>query len=237
MCGEKMNKITSNLLCLLLIISLCIITITSIKIGAQKIENNINLLGKTIYIDAGHGGRDNGANNGNVLEDQINLKISNYLYELLIDAGAYVFVTRTGDYDLASNYDKNRKRTDLIKRVEYINRSNSDIFISIHLNSFFSGEIRGAQVFHQQNENSKLLANLLQEELNILTSDEKKVKLGDYYILNKSNISGVIVECGFLSNGEEKDKLLNNDYQMLLAKRIFNGIVEYFNNKVYLLNY
>lgn len=209
-----------------------LINVFCLKIEAKNKENNKigqMLFGKTIYIDAGHGGKDNGASVDSVLEDEINLKISEYLTEFLINSNCYVLSTRTGDYDLASIYDKNRKREDLKKRVNYINTSKPSIFISIHLNTYPSSSIKGGQTFYQNNEMSKNLANFIQNEMNELSTSKRKSKKGDYYILNNTSITGVLVECGFLSNSEERIKLNTDVYQREVALRIYKGIINYFN--------
>jgi N-acetylmuramoyl-L-alanine amidase len=86
-------------------------------------------------------------------------------------------------------------------------------------------------VFYQKGENSKILAQFIQNNLNELSNDKsKKVKQGDYYILNKTKELGVLVECGFLSNAEERDNLLKESYQRKIASKIVSGMIEYFNN-------
>lgn len=192
-------------------------------------NEKIYLQGKVVYIDAGHGGRDNGASVDNVMEDSINLKISGYLCELLMDIGAYVLMSRTSDYDLASIYQKNRKREDLNNRVKYINDSKPDLFISVHLNTYPTNDVNGAQVFYQNdNIESKEVANYIQHSLNVLTNKNRNIKSGDYFILNKTEPLGVLVECGFLSNSYERGRLNSEDYQYKVAKYIKSGIVEYF---------
>lgn len=200
-----------------------------VSTSAHKKEES-TLIGKTIFIDAGHGGKDDGASADGVLEDYINLKISGYLYEALIDSGAYVLVSRTSDYDLASMYQKNRKREDLKNRVKYINASKTDLFISIHLNAYKTDSVNGAQVFFQDNIKSNLLATHIQNQLNKITKKERKIKKGDYYILNNSTRVGVLVECGFLSNELERKKLNTEEYQRQIAKMIKKGIVDFFNS-------
>ena len=118
---------------------ICVSIVFSVVV-VKSIGYKENLIGKTIYVDAGHGGLDNGASFDGVLEDEINLKISGYILERLVDLGAYVLTSRTSDYDLSSMYDKNKKRNDLINRVKQINQSRVDIFVSIHLNSFPSSD-------------------------------------------------------------------------------------------------
>lgn len=217
---------------ILFIIIFCyLLTIFTACIKTIAYNTTEKLNGKTIFIDAGHGGNDNGANSNNVLEDEINLKISISLAKELIDKGAYVLMSRTGDYDLASLYQTNRKREDLKKRVQMINDSKPDAFISIHLNKYQSSSIEGAQVFFQNNEDSKFLANAIQNQLNILCSKKRNSKQGDYYILNNASYTGVIIECGFLSNDNEREKLTTESYQNILAKKISDALSLYFMKK------
>ena len=189
---------------------------------------NYNLDGYIIYVDAGHGGKDNGADNQDVLEDSINLSISKLLVKGLIDKGAYVYTSRDGDYDLASNYDKNRKAKDLKKRVELINSIKPDLFISIHLNTYPDIDVKGGQIFFQNNDESESFASILQNEFNMLSKENKKPKLGDYYLLNKTNSVGVIIECGFLTNPMELKKLVKEEYQKQISQVIIESIYKYF---------
>lgn len=215
---------TKKLFILMLIIAIFFSTSVSISANQKK----INLTGYFIYVDAGHGGKDNGANYNNVLEDTINLNINNYLVETLVDSGAIVYTTRDGDYDLADNYDKNRKAKDLKKRVNLINELKPNLFVSIHLNTYANESVKGGQVFHQNNKESEKLANVLQTKFNEMSGKDKKAKLGDYYLLNKTNVVGVIIECGFLTNSEDLKNLTNDKYQKKIAKLISESIFEYF---------
>lgn len=213
----------------LVVVAICVsMTIVYTQIRAREIKNNA-LNDKIIYIDAGHGGKDNGASVDNIIEDSINLAISEFLLEELMKDGAYVLMSRTNDYDLASMYQANRKREDLNNRVKYINNSKPDLFISIHLNTYLSSSVSGAQVFYQNSEKSKRLAEMIQSQMNELNKNPKKVKIGDYFILNNTHPVGVLIECGFLSNEEEREKLNTGNYQMKIAKKIKDGIVNYLN--------
>ena len=219
-----------KIFCFLVVVCFCITFAFFVTVVKGRETEKEFLFGEVVYVDAGHGGKDNGASFSGVLEDEINLKISGYVIGLLIDLGAYVLTSRTGDYDLSNIYDKNKKRQDLINRVSQINEGKVDLFVSIHLNSFSSSSVSGAQVFSQTNDQSKSLACLMQERLNILMNRDKKVKTGDYYILNKTNRTGVLVECGFLSNEIERNLLLKSEYQQKIAKSVVLGIVDYFKN-------
>ena len=221
---SKLMKLTV----LFIVLYLCISTLLYAIVVKSNLELDGTLINKVIFIDAGHGGKDNGASVDGVMEDNINLNISEYLYESLLQEGAYVLMSRTNDYDLASMYQKNRKREDLNNRVKYINKSQPDIFISIHLNTYPSNNVKGAQVFYQNNDNSKMLAEYLQNTLNVFMNNKRKVKRGDYFILNNTSSTGVLIECGFLSNDDERSKLNTSQYQQKLSNNIKKGIIDYF---------
>lgn len=200
---------------------------------SQKRQNCMvypHLSGINIVIDPGHGGNDNGAIYNDVLEDEINLKISLFLLELCLENSMVATITRTDDYDLAGLYAKNRKNEDLKKRVQYINKINPDVFVSIHLNSYVKNEsVHGSMIYFRSNdEKSKRLATCINEKLKILNDKEKIVHEGDFYLLNKTKTTGVFIECGFLSNEKERNKLTNTHYQKSIAQHILSGIDFYF---------
>ena len=111
-----------NKLFLLLLFFVCLFSYGIVR------ANTLPLLGKVIYIDPGHGGADPGALAGNLRESDINLEISFKLQEVLMKQGAIVYLTRTGDYDLAVNNASLRKRSDLSRRANIINSSNANIW-------------------------------------------------------------------------------------------------------------
>ena len=205
------------------------ILLLSISLVLKKSNNNI-LYGKVIVIDPGHGGKDNGAEVNNVLEDEINLNIAKLLYQKLFDQGCIVHITRVGDYDLAPQDSQTRKMKDLKRRARFINEVDADLFISIHLNIFIQEQVKGIQVFYQQyKDESKKLAKSLQNEFNRLINEKnKKPKIGDYYILNNTYPTGVLIECGFLSNDEDRLNLNNHDYQDKICKIIYKGILDFY---------
>ena len=205
------------------------ILLLSISLVLKKSNNNI-LYGKVIVIDPGHGGNDNGAEVNNVLEDEINLNIAKLLYQKLFDQGCIVHITRVGDYDLAPQDSQTRKMKDLKRRTRFINEVDADLFISIHLNIFIQEQVKGIQVFYQQyKDESKKLAKSLQNEFNRLINEKnKKPKIGDYYILNNTYPTGVLIECGFLSNDEDRLNLNNHEYQDKICKIIYKGILDFY---------
>jgi len=185
------------------------------------------LSGLVIVIDAGHGGRDNGASVESVWEDGINLAVAKELQEILEMAGAVVVMTRESDVDLASEDALNRKREDLARRVEIIEEDDVALFISVHMNKYGDSGVSGAQVFYRTNDDtSKALAQSIQERFKELGSN-KLVKIGNFYLLNESTTPGVLVECGFLSHPKERELLQQKEYQVKLAYTIYQGIVDH----------
>ena len=173
-----MNKYKWILIELLIIVSL-ITGIVYKKEKNQNVSTNVN----TILVDPGHGGRDNGASFSNVLEDEINLSIGTKLYEKCITNNYIGYITRTTDQDLSNEDALNHKNEDLKKRAEYINTLNIDLFVSIHLNTYPSDNVHGPMVYYEEgNDNSYALALKVQDVLNKLTNNKKKVTKGDYYL-------------------------------------------------------
>lgn len=206
-----------------------IIGILSINIVYAS-NNNLELLGKVIYLDAGHGGIDSGATYKNIKEKDINLEICLKLEEELTKKGAIVYQTRYGDYDLSVPNTINRKRSDLSRRSNVINKANPDLFISIHLNAENTGIWRGPQVFYNDNnEKNELLAKIFQKELNkSLKGNREYKKDNSLYLQKRLKYPGVLIEVGFLSNSNDRYLLKKSNYQTKVAKIITNGIIYYF---------
>ncbi len=191
---------------------------------------------KVIVIDAGHGIPDEGAESQNgISEAKINLNIALKLQKLLEQSGATVILTRSdenGIYDIDSKTLKEKKISDLKKRVKIGNNASADVFISIHLNKISQQKYSGWQTFYKSSdENSIKLAKSIQNNLNKSIqkdNDRTPMKLDSIYIVKNIEIPITIVECGFLSNPEEEKNLLNDEYQNKLAWGIYSGIMDYF---------
>ncbi len=223
-----MKKKINNLINLLLILIALIIFPLNLQ-GYIKVSAFIDFV---LFIDPGHGGNDNGADYNDVYEDEINLAISGKLYEICLKKNLLSYISRSDDYDLASQYASNRKREDLKRRTENINHSGSDAFVSIHVNKYLSESVHGPMVYYEKNdEQSYLLAKYVQSELNNLTGQNKRVHNDDFYIFNNCDIPGILVECGFISNEDERVKLLDENYQLSIAQGIYQGVYHYYLNK------
>ncbi|TBL69222.1 N-acetylmuramoyl-L-alanine amidase CwlD [Paenibacillus thalictri] len=198
------------------------------------------LSGKTIAIDAGHGGPDGGAEtkDGKVMEKDINLAISLHLRDYLQQAGATVVMTREDDKDLADpatkGYSK-RKTEDLVKRAQFIQQKKSDLFVSIHMNAIPSAKWHGAQTFFYPNhKDNPVLAALIQDEIkrNLENTDRVAKRVdGEIFLLKTLKIPSALVEVGFLSNPEEAEMLSDTMYQKKVAASIYQGVLRYYSGE------
>lgn len=157
------------------------------------------------------------------------------MQELLEQSGYTVILTRSdenGIYDLDKNTIREKKVSDMKNRVELANTEEADIFVSVHLNKIEQSQYYGWQSFYQKNnEESKLLAEKIQNNLNYSIQKENKreiMGLSGKYIMDNVKIPTVTVECGFLSNEQEFKSLQTDEYQSELAWGIYTGIVDYF---------
>ena len=201
-------------------------TMVQITMANSKVRLNY-----TIVLDAGHGGVDGGAVGSlNVSEAEINLKVVNYLKDLLSGFGFKVVLTRSNSGGLYSLSAKNKKVSDMENRKKIIEKTNPNMVVSVHMNSFVSSTERGAQTFYNKEcEQGKVLAELIQQEfVKNLTNARQNCSFADLFILNCVLAPAVVVEGGFLSNAEEEKLLVTSEYQQKIAYAIFCGILKYF---------
>lgn len=202
--------------------------ILTLLFASLKVEAKKQLTGKIIVVDPGHGGIDPGTMYGEILEKNINLNISYYLKEELENLGAKVIITRNGDYDLSTPNAYQRKRSDFDNRINLINNSNADLYVSVHLNYLLDTTYYGPQVFY--NKDNEKLATIIQKNMNESLKGDRKIKQipTDTYMYSKLTIPGVLIECGFLSNNSERNLLETENYQQKIAKAISESIVKYY---------
>lgn len=193
----------------------------------------------TIVIDAGHGGEDGGAVAAdNTNEKDINLSIANKIVTLCQISGFNVVSTRTTDtaiYDQGITGIKNQKISDMKNRLAIFNSSSDNIVISIHQNKFTESKYYGTQVFYSKNNpDSEILAECVRS--NVIdfiqpeNNRETKPATKSIYLLWNTSNPAIIVECGFLSNNEELEKLKSDEYQNLIAFTIYSGLLDYYAN-------
>ena len=192
--------------------------------------NNIQTK-KTVIIDPGHGGIDVGTVGiDGSLEKNINLSISLDLYDFLMVSGINTVLTRDGDYEMYRAGEQ-RTKSDLYNRMDYINSVPDSILISIHQNHFENEAEWGTQVWYSPNDEiSPTLADKILQSVkkNIQPENKRENKVSDnsYYILYKAQKPSVMVECGFVSNKNENNKLQDKEYQKDMAYSILAGICE-----------
>ena len=190
---------------------------------------------KIVILDAGHGGEDSGAigKNGR-LEKDLNLEIALEIGEALEERGYVVVYTRTDDrllYTEAENVKGIRKISDLKNRCKVAANYPESIFVSIHMNSFASEKYSGLQVYHKpDDEESRALASAIQERTvsDVQPDNNRKIKSGKgMYVLENVENTAVLIECGFLTNRDECEKLSEKEYQKRLSLAIVCAIIEY----------
>lgn len=226
---------------MMIIIGAIFVSIFSYLLGSSHMYETVETVslpvsGKTVILDAGHGGEDQGAESANgITEAETNLKITLKVQKLLEQSGCTVILTRSDDnaiYDIDKQTLRQKKISDIKNRVKIGNNSSSDIFVSIHLNKIPQSQYYGWQTFYKNgNEQSQKLATSLQNSLNESIQKENKrvpLKIDNVYIIKNVEIPTSIVECGFLSNPEEEAQLQTEEYQDKIAWGIYTGIIGYF---------
>ncbi|MEI1422023.1 N-acetylmuramoyl-L-alanine amidase [Bacillus cabrialesii] len=176
--------------------------------------------GKTVYIDAGHGGEDSGAVGNGLFEKDINLAVSEHVTDKLKAEGANPVASRSDDHFLS-----------LEDRVAKASANQADLFVSIHVNSGVASA-SGTETYFQSDyeaENSRRLAADIQSQLvSSLQTRDRGVKESDFYVITYSHMPSVLAELGFITNSSDADKLGNKDYQQKAADAIVNGIDSYY---------
>ncbi|MBR4016752.1 MAG: N-acetylmuramoyl-L-alanine amidase [Oscillospiraceae bacterium] len=190
----------------------------------------------TVIIDAGHGGIDGGATScTGVLESNINLEIALKLNDLFRFIGLNTIMIRDTDCSVYTdgNTIAQKKVSDLKERVRIVNQTENGILISIHQNLFPDNQYSGAQVFYAPTEGSKQLANLLQKNFiqTLNPTSHRKIKKADgIYLMQHINATGILVECGFLSNHREEYLLRDATYQQKICSVIACTVSTYLLN-------
>lgn len=179
------------------------------------------LAGLLIAVDAGHGGQDSGVCYfpDDLIEKEINLDMAFRLRDALQAAGADVLLTRSDD-----------RFVPLDERAEIANQAQADLFISLHVNQIPGHpECFGAQTFYFPNSQpAESLARSIQEELLAVDPENyRQIQPGEYKVLRLTNMPGVIVEIGFMTNARDRELLQGDEYRDAITGAIVAGIVKY----------
>lgn len=236
--GDRMKVKTIYLLILaVILITFCLVMYSAFSNITARTDSDSLEQQPMIVIDAGHGGEDGGAEVDGVLEKDINLSIAGKLSEILRLCGCRVTEIRDEDfsvYDSDAQTLREKKVSDLKRRVEIANENDNNILVSIHQNKFDNSAYSGAQLFYSSNhDDSRVLAESIRSAITSLLQKDNTRELkpagSDIYLLDHAEVPAVIVECGFLSNQQERSKLMDDDYQNEMAYAVAMGVLEYIN--------
>lgn len=230
----KKYRIELTMACLLLVCfyllsrQAAVISVNQTERGTQKAASPL------ILVDAGHGGSDPGMIGVGGLEEKgINLSISLLLRDTLEKSRYSVIMTREEDKGLYDSSAANKKAQDMQRRIAMIREHMPVLSVSIHQNSYHDAGVHGPQVFYYESSvEGKKLAEAVQSSLNDLLEVDRPRKVKgntSYYLLKRSSGTLVIVECGFLTNPEEAQKLQTKEYQEKVAAAVSEGIRTYLN--------
>ena len=180
----------------------------------------------TVAVDPGHGGFDGGATGvvSGTPEAGLNLNVALQVAETLERYGVTVVMTREDGAALGAD-----KRSDLARRKELITGERIDLVVSVHMNKFTDPSVSGMMAYYQNgsHEGQKLAQTVADAVCDAIGRNRRLANPGDYFILRECACPAVLVECGFLSNAEEEQKLLDEAYQTLLGEAIARGVLNY----------
>ena len=193
----------------------------------------------TVILDAGHGGPDGGATGVNgAHEKDLNLSMVILLADLLRGEGVEVILTRTDDsLPITEEQDRSghRKRWDVTNRIAFTKLYPDALFVSIHMNLYPVEKVSGLQVWYAKTQGSASLAETVRRRVvsDLQPDNKRQCKQADRSIrlLDSAGCVAILVECGFLSNRAECEKLCSPDYQRELSFSIFCAIMEYVNQR------
>ena len=223
--GAFWQKISKKLV-FACVLAMCI----TVYFLAEKVYNEGQVFSYNfvVVLDAGHGGIDGGVvgTNTGVKESDINLSITFLLKDLFESGGFNVVLTRQNNEGVYGSATSGFKKRDMQKRLDIIQNEKANLVLSIHCSKFAQSGRSGPQVFFGDNEGQKL-ADKIQMVLNDFTDNNHSALKGDYFMLKCTTSPSVIVECGFLSNPVEEQKLCDKNYQSQLAQRVYKGVLLY----------
>lgn len=232
----KMNVLKKLLPFNCIVLAITILISVAINHAAYQVNQLTPVrTGPTVIIDAGHGMPDGGTTScTGMLESDLNLEISSRLNDLFHFLGIHTFMTRTDRNSIYTegNSISQKKISDIRNRVNIVNSTDYAVLLSIHQNHFYDSRYSGAQIFYANNEKSKKLAELMQSEFvsKLNPGNQRKAKKASgVYLMEHIKCTGILIECGFLSNQTEESLLRSSDYQKKLCAVIATSCVSYMN--------
>ncbi|MES2476187.1 MAG: N-acetylmuramoyl-L-alanine amidase [Verrucomicrobiota bacterium] len=171
---------------------------------------------RTVVIDPGHGGHDNGGQWGRVYEKHLALDTAYRLESKLKALGYQTVMTRRSDYFIS-----------LPQRVTTGNRYNNAIFVSIHFNYTWKQEVSGLETFYSSAQGQRLAYHVQNSLIKRTKTVDRKVKYARFYVIRHSKLPAILVEGGFVSNASERNRMKSAWFRESLAQGITDGIQRY----------
>lgn len=225
----------------LIMIIISVILIASVILVAARIKSsNISTFSGnsryTLVIDPGHGGIDGGAIAGDgTKESDVNLNIALKMRALAAFLGQNSVMTRDTDTDNSEN-EKYSEHDNLVKRAELANKTPDAVLISVHQNNYPSPLVKGAEVMYSLNDKSRELGLISQDNLvTYLDPDNRRVaRPAPENLLLTSSVTcpAILVECGFMSNPEEAQKLASDEYTTKIAVILISSFLQFEEKKI-----
>lgn len=198
----------------------------------RQIDEITGLKGKSIAIDAGHGGSDSGAiGPTGVMEKSVTLRIALEVEKLLKEEGATVYMTRTTDTEVSPKGARASDSEELQARCDVANRKKADIFVSIHMDSFTNREAKGTTgyYFSQGSRQGRELADKIRSNLvDQLGTQSRGTQTCNFYVVRHTDMPATLIEVAFISNPEEERLLNSKEGIKKAAMAIVDGIADYF---------
>ncbi len=183
-----------------------------------KVEGKV-----TVMVDAGHGGKDPGTSSGTVDEKDVALVIARLVKSYLEESEVTVVLSRDDD-TFIDKYD----------RAAMANESEVDLFVSIHCNYLEERtDISGVETYYMENsKDGEQFATMVHNQiLSVTKANDMYVRSNDFVVIRETNMPAVLVETGYLSNKEDAQRLISQEYQSKIAYGIAAGIIEYVNSE------
>ena len=171
---------------------------------------------RTVVIDAGHGGHDNGGQWGRVYEKHLALDTAYRLESKLKALGYQTVMTRRSDYFIS-----------LPQRVSTANRYKSAIFVSIHYNYTWKEHVSGLETFYSNAAGQRLAQHVQSALIRRTRTVDRSAKYARFYVIRHTNLPGILVEGGFVSNSAERNRMKSGWFRESIAQGIVDGIQRY----------
>jgi N-acetylmuramoyl-L-alanine amidase len=171
---------------------------------------------RTVVIDAGHGGHDNGGQWGKVYEKHLALDTSTRLENILKRMGYQTVMTRRSDYFVS-----------LPQRVAIGNRYKNAIFVSLHFNYTWKEHVCGLETFYYSREGQRLAQYVQRSLVRQTRTVDRNAKYARYYVIRNSTLPAILVEGGFVSNERERERMKSGDFREAIARGVADGIQRY----------